>query len=153
MKLSEIKAIIAEFEKSTLTILELELNDVKIKLSKNKEATIENITGVQTAEVDGNANQIVNNNGTNSNNQLPQEGDLSKSIKSPLVGTFYDSASPTDKPFVKLGDKVTKGQTVCIIEAMKVMNEISANADGEIKAINFTNGQVVGFDDILFTVV
>ena len=84
MKLSEIKAIIAEFEKSTLTILELELNDVKIKLSKNKEATIENITGVQTAEVDGNANQIVNNNGTNSNNQLPQEGDLSKSIKSKI---------------------------------------------------------------------
>ena len=64
-------------------------------------------------------------------------------VKSPMVGTFYRSATPGSKPFVELGDAVEEGATLCIIEAMKLMNEIEADATGMIKAILVENGQPV----------
>ena len=64
-------------------------------------------------------------------------------VKSPMVGTFYRSASPGAKAFVEVGDTVKKGQPVCIIEAMKLMNEIESDADGVVKAILVENGQPV----------
>ena len=72
--------------------------------------------------------------------------------KSPMVGTFYRSASPGAKPFVEVGDAVKKGQTVCIIEAMKLMNEIEADADGIIKAILVENGQPVEYGEPLLII-
>ena len=72
--------------------------------------------------------------------------------KSPMVGTFYRSASPGAKPFVEVGDAVKKGQTVCIIEAMKLMNEIEADADGIIKAILVENGQPVEYGEPLVVI-
>ena len=72
--------------------------------------------------------------------------------KSPMVGTFYRAASPGAKPFVEVGDAVKKGQTVCIIEAMKLMNEIEADADGVIKAIMVENGQPVEYGEPLLII-
>jgi acetyl-CoA carboxylase biotin carboxyl carrier protein len=66
-------------------------------------------------------------------------------VKSPMVGTFYRSASPGAKPFVDVGDAVQEGDTLCIIEAMKLMNEIEADASGVVKAILADNGQPVEF--------
>ena len=66
-------------------------------------------------------------------------------VKSPMVGTFYRSASPGAKPFVDVGDSVQQGDTLCIIEAMKLMNEIESDASGVIKAILVDNGQPVEF--------
>jgi acetyl-CoA carboxylase biotin carboxyl carrier protein len=66
-------------------------------------------------------------------------------VKSPMVGTFYRSASPGAKPFVDVGDSVQEGDTLCIIEAMKLMNEIEADASGVVKAILVDNGQPVEF--------
>jgi acetyl-CoA carboxylase biotin carboxyl carrier protein len=71
-------------------------------------------------------------------------------IKSPMVGTFYRSASPGAKPFADVGDAVKTGQPVCIIEAMKIMNEIEADAEGRIKRILCENGQAVEFGQPLF---
>lgn len=73
-------------------------------------------------------------------------------IKSPMVGTFYRSASPGAKPFVDLGDAVKEGEPVCIIEAMKIMNEIESDADGKIVRILCENGQPVEFGQPLFQV-
>ena len=71
-------------------------------------------------------------------------------IKAPMVGTFYRSSSPDAKPFVEVGQTVKEGETVCIIEAMKLMNEIEADAAGAIKAILVENGQPVEYGQPLF---
>ena len=71
-------------------------------------------------------------------------------VKSPMVGTFYRAASPGSKPFVEVGDTVKEGDTLCIIEAMKLMNEIEADAAGVVKAILVENGQPVEFGQPLF---
>jgi acetyl-CoA carboxylase biotin carboxyl carrier protein len=73
-------------------------------------------------------------------------------VKSPMVGTFYRSASPGAEPFVEVGDTVEMGDALCIVEAMKLMNEIEADAAGTIKAILVENGQPVEFGQPLFVI-
>ena len=73
-------------------------------------------------------------------------------VKSPMVGTFYRSATPGSKAFVEVGDTVTEGATLCIIEAMKLMNEIEADKAGVVKAIPAENGQPVEFGQPLFII-
>jgi acetyl-CoA carboxylase biotin carboxyl carrier protein len=73
-------------------------------------------------------------------------------VKSPMVGTFYRSASPGAKPFVEVGDSVQQGDVLCIVEAMKLMNEIEADASGTIKAVIAENGQPVEFGQPLFII-
>jgi acetyl-CoA carboxylase biotin carboxyl carrier protein len=76
-----------------------------------------------------------------------QEGHV---VKAPMVGTFYRSPSPDAKPFVEVGQAVKEGETICIIEAMKLMNEIEADASGVVKAILVENGQPVEYGQPLF---
>ena len=73
-------------------------------------------------------------------------------VKSPIVGTFYRSAEPGAKPFASVGDTVRKGQVLCIIEAMKLMNEIDSEYDGEITSIYIENGQAVQYGERLFAI-
>jgi acetyl-CoA carboxylase biotin carboxyl carrier protein len=73
-------------------------------------------------------------------------------IKSPIVGTFYRSSEPGARAFVEVGDLVRKGQVLCIIEAMKLMNEIECDREGEIAAVYVENGQAVQFGDRLFAI-
>jgi acetyl-CoA carboxylase biotin carboxyl carrier protein len=73
-------------------------------------------------------------------------------VKSPIVGTFYRSAEPGAKPFVSVGDTVRKGQVLCIIEAMKLMNEIDSEYDGEVTSIYIENGQAVQYGERLFAI-
>lgn len=73
-------------------------------------------------------------------------------IKSPMVGTFYRASSPDASPFVEVGSRVKKGDTICIIEAMKMFNQIEAEVDGTIKAILVENGQPVEYDQPLFVI-
>ncbi|HHY96809.1 MAG TPA: acetyl-CoA carboxylase biotin carboxyl carrier protein [Acholeplasma sp.] len=146
MKINEIKSIIKDFEQSSLTVLELETDTVKLKLSKNKEQLLDVKESLETSVSIESPQQ-----------EFKKEEKVSvksdKVIKSPLVGTFYESRTPNGKPFVKIGDSVKKGQVVCIVEAMKIMNEITAPYDGVIDSVCFKNGDVVGFDDVLFVLV
>jgi len=80
----------------------------------------------------------------------PETGQEGPVVKAPMVGTFYRSPSPDAKPFVEVGQAVKEGDTVCIIEAMKLMNEIEADASGVIKAILVENGQPVEYGQPLF---
>ena len=73
-----------------------------------------------------------------------------REIKSPMVGVFYAAPSPDAKPFVEVGSRVKKGDVVCIVEAMKLMNEIAAEFDGEVVDICVRNGEVVEFGQTLF---
>ena len=80
----------------------------------------------------------------------PEPGQDGHVVKAPMVGTFYRSASPDAKPFVEVGQAVKEGDTICIIEAMKLMNEIEADASGVVKAILVENGQPVEYGQALF---
>lgn len=84
--------------------------------------------------------------------QLKVESDGAKEIKSPTVGVFYSSASPESEPFVQRGSQVKKGDVLCIIEAMKLMNEITSDVDGEVVDICIGNGQVVEYGQVLFRI-
>lgn len=74
------------------------------------------------------------------------------SVKSPIVGVFYAAPAENSDPYVNIGDKIKKGQTLCIVEAMKLMNEITSEEDGEILEICVSNGQVVEFGTELFRI-
>jgi acetyl-CoA carboxylase biotin carboxyl carrier protein len=79
-------------------------------------------------------------------------GKKTADIKSPMIGTFYRSGSPENPPFISVGDKVTKGQTVCIIEAMKLFNEIESEVSGTVVKVMVENAQPVEYDQVLFVV-
>lgn len=79
-------------------------------------------------------------------------GKKTADIKSPMIGTFYRSGSPENPPFVSVGDKVTKGQIVCIIEAMKLFNEIESEVSGTVVKVMVENAQPVEYDQVLFVV-
>ena len=80
----------------------------------------------------------------------PEPGQEGHVVKAPMVGTFYRSPSPDAKPFIEVGQAVKEGDTICIIEAMKLMNEIEADASGVVKAILVENGQPVEYGQPLF---
>ena len=82
--------------------------------------------------------------------EMDKETDNLVPIKSPMVGTFYRSPSPDAKPYVELNQMIAVGQVVCIVEAMKLMNEIEAEVEGEIVEIVATNGQPVEYGEVLF---
>ena len=75
-----------------------------------------------------------------------------KEVKSPMVGTFYSAPSPKDEPYVKVGDKVKKGDVLCVVEAMKLMNEIESEFDGEIVEICVKNEDMVEYGTTLFKI-
>ncbi len=139
MKLSEIQKMIKDFENSNLTELELTFEDTTIKLSKQQ--TLSQPSPVVTPSA-----PVYNQPQQDSNPSLS----LENTIMSPLVGTFYAASSPKSKPYVEVGSKVKKGDVLCLIEAMKIMNEITAPKDGTIVKTHVMNGQVVGIDDALF---
>lgn len=82
----------------------------------------------------------------------PDPASKGDTMKSPIVGTFYQAASPESDPFCKVGDAVKKGQTLCIIEAMKIMNEIEAEFSGTVREILVSDGTPVEFDQPLFII-
>lgn len=84
--------------------------------------------------------------------EKPQEEISGKKILAPMVGTFFTQPSPELPPFVKVGDKVKKGQTICIIEAMKLMNEIESEYDGEIVKVLMNNEEMVEFGQPMFVI-
>ena len=149
MDYNEIKNLINDIGKSNVDEVSLEFPDgIKISVKKNMAPTTqlikENITEVTQNNVKTETTTI--------NEVKKDEPDNYKIIKSPMVGTFYSKSAPTAEPFVKVGDKVKKGQTLCIIEAMKLMNEIEAECDGEIAEICVTDDNMVEFGEMLFKI-
>jgi acetyl-CoA carboxylase biotin carboxyl carrier protein len=140
MDFVQIQKIIKDFEKSNLSALELEFDNVKIKLVKGSNNSIEEIVLRQPAKV-----EVVEKNEVVAEPKGFQ-------VKSPLVGTFYAARSPKEEPLVKVGQSVSKGDTICIIEAMKIMNEITAPVSGTITEVHAKNGLAVGFDQLLVTI-
>jgi acetyl-CoA carboxylase biotin carboxyl carrier protein len=84
--------------------------------------------------------------------EAPRASSVLKEIKSPMVGTFYRAPEPGADPYVKVGTRITSGQTVCIIEAMKIMNEIEAEITGVVREVCVDDAQPVEFGQVLFRV-
>ena len=133
MNIKDIQTIINHFEKSSLMTLELETSDYKLKLSKNK--TEDRIIAKEEPK------PLVS--------EKPASSDKTP-VLAPLVGTFY--ASNDHGPLVSVGKKVSKGDVIGIIEAMKIFNEITAPTDGVITEIFASHGAVVGFHDVLMMI-
>ena len=126
-----------------LTEIEVEDGDRKIKVSRGVTAVAPAVPAVTVATPAAAPAQAA---------AEPAAPDTANAIRSPMVGTAYLSSEPGADPFVKVGDKVKKGQTLLIIEAMKVMNPISASADGTVQQILVENAQPVEFDQPLIVV-
>ncbi len=139
MNYKEIQLIIKNFEKSNMTQLELTTEGFSIKLSKLNEQTTKVITANNVKS------EVIS-----TEEALPKTNYFE--LKSPLVGTFYASSNPNAKPFVSVGDVVKEKQPLCIIEAMKIMNEITSPINGTIKEIKVKNGDAVGFDQVIMVI-
>ncbi len=142
MKFEEIKALVELVEESSITGLTIEEKDTKIKIEKGGVAIAAAPVAV-SAPVAAAAVPVA------APAAAAVEGDV---ITSPMVGTFYVSPSPDAPPFVTAGSNVSKGSKICIIEAMKIFNEIEAEFDCTILEILVEDGQVVEYDTPLFRV-
>lgn len=147
MDYKEIKRLMDDMGNSKLTAIDIEFPD-GIKISMKKENTTQKIEEVKTVEA---PTAQVNINAQNQTTIQPQIEDC-KTIKSPMVGTFYSKSSPSATPYVEVGKKVKKGDIVCIIEAMKLMNEIEADVDGEVIEVCVNDGDIVDYGKVLFKI-
>lgn len=156
---NQIKEIIKEIDSSSLRVFELECQDIKLKLSKNKENSIykDNKDYSKEEKISSYLNK-----------EISLEKEVAKEVtdevkedfneenynivKSPLVGAYYSASTPGGTPYVEVGSRVKKGDTLCIIEAMKVMNEITSEFDGEIVEVLRKDEDIVEFGMELFKI-
>jgi acetyl-CoA carboxylase biotin carboxyl carrier protein len=144
MKLEEIRFLAKIMEESGLTGLEVSSQDGKIRLEKRPPAPV---PAPLPAAASGGVPAAIQECGTA---RKTAEGPHYKEIKSPMVGVFYTAPTPESEPYVKVGSTVKKGDVLCVIEAMKLMNEINSDQDGEIAEICAENGSVVEYGQTLF---
>lgn len=145
MYIKEIKDMIGLMNDNNLTELEIEKEGVRIRLRKGPGGIERAVEFVQAAQnIAQTEKSAAGAEKTERKNTLD--------IKSPMVGTFYRAASPESPPYVNMGDSISPGQVICIIEAMKLMNEIKSEVKGKIVDIQVDNSEPVEFGQILFVV-
>ena len=137
MKLDFIKQIMSEFDQSNVTKMKVEIDYLIIELEKESEK-VEYVKPVEKEVIE--------------DKQIKQEQATGTAVKSPIVGVFYSASSPESEPYVTVGKNVKKGDIVCIIEAMKVMNEIKAPCDGTVTSILVENEALVEYDQALMVI-
>ncbi len=156
MELKKIKQLINLMKKNDINELEIEEPNFRIKLkTEQAKSTIPNISQIiPPYSIPQAVSVSLPEYNENSSQAMPaeQENKNQKSVKSPMVGTFYRSPGPDSPSFAKEGDIVKQGQTLCIIEAMKLMNEIESPYDGKIVSILVKNAQPVEYDELLFLI-
>lgn len=162
LEYNQIKELISAIDSSTLRVFELECQDIKLKLSKNDNNfnNEEKVSKISCSDEVKNVNNFTENTDSinrnidkdaNVNEVVSVEENLNI-VKSPLVGTYYSSSTPEGKPYVEVGTKVKKGDIICIVEAMKIMNEISSEFDGEIVEVLRRDEDIVEFGMPLFKI-
>lgn len=153
MNYDEIKKLLDDMGNSKVDELNIEFPEgIKISMKKNETIVKEIVKDVQAGSTPNiNINTAVGNEAKNTQ-ELSKEEENYKKVKSPMVGTFYSKPSPKAENFVKVGDKVKKGDVLCIVEAMKLMNEIESEYDGEIVKICVKDGEIVDYGKDLFLI-
>ena len=155
MNYEEIKKLIDDMGNAKIDELEIEFPEgMKISMKKNTEKEVVVANNMQSTQMPTSVPtiQVNTENNTNILKEQPNYEENYKIIKSPMVGTFYSRLAPNKDSFVKVGDTIKKGQVVCIVEAMKLMNEIESEFDGEIAEICIKDGDVVEYGMPLFKI-
>jgi acetyl-CoA carboxylase biotin carboxyl carrier protein len=147
MDLRKLKKLIDLVQESGIAELEITEGEEKVKIVKGGAVTMTAVPQVAIAAAPAAAVAAPAPAAAAAEPEPGQEGHV---VKAPMVGTFYRSPSPDAKAFVEVGQAVKEGDTICIIEAMKLMNEIEADASGVVKAILVENGQPVEYGQPLF---
>ena len=150
MEYKEIKQLMEDMENSSLSSLDISLPDgtkISIQKENNEEAKNYTVQSSKTVKIENNEKEeqkIFESKTSNNENK--------KIVKAPMVGTFYLKPSPTSEAYVEIGKTVKKGDTLCIIEAMKLMNEIESEFDGKIIEICVKDGETVEYGKPLFVI-
>ena len=150
----KLKEIIYILENSDVNEIEVNFWGRKYRVSKQASVVVQESSGLASKEATQNTVQS-NPNPVESENTLELDDNESfdgEDQLSPMPGTFYSAPTPEDEPFVSTGDVVKKGQVLCIIEAMKIMNEIESEFDGTIMKVNVNNGEPVEYNQPLFVI-
>ena len=145
MDIRKIKKLIEMLQESDLTEIEVGQGDESVRITRGGVA--------QTVSVAPSNNQVVQN-AAGIPQQINNQTELvsGQAIKSPIVGTFYRRPGPDKNPFIKVGDSVEVGDVLCIIEAMKMMNEIKSEYSGKVTSINAEDGDLIEFDQHIITI-
>lgn len=146
MKIDLIKQLITEFEDSKVFKMKVEIDDLKLELEKEATNQVAYVESIPDRDI---VQQPVEQKVKETKEIQEPKG---TQVSSPLVGTFYLASSPTSEPFVQVGSQVTQGQVLCIVEAMKVMNEIKSPVDGTVTSICVKNEETVEFGTVLMTI-
>lgn len=168
MNFKEIKELLMLIDNTKLEYVKLNTSDIELEVSKkvvgnielgtkntsvveNKENNIEKVSATNEE------NKIINTNDTLEDELAKEDvvefaGENLKEVKAPLIGTFYESPDPDSPAFVSVGDHVEKGDTLCIVEAMKLMNEIKSEFTGKVVEIKATNESMVEYGQTLFVI-
>ncbi|HET6463792.1 MAG TPA: acetyl-CoA carboxylase biotin carboxyl carrier protein [Candidatus Krumholzibacteria bacterium] len=153
MRKQEIEELIRLVEESKITELEVSHGRTRIRISKNGVAVP--VTHMTAAPSSGLPIHAAASREVEESEEAPAEDKLAsnlKQIKSPMVGTVYRAPAPGSEPFIDIGQPVAVGQTVCIVEAMKLMNEIGSDFSGVVRRVLVENGQPVEYGQPLFLV-
>ena len=142
MDIRKIKKLIEMLQESDLNEIEIQEGEDSVRISRGSTKPIE----VQSVPIESTKVDIL------SENNDAAENSSGSSIKSPIVGTFYRKPAPEKPPFVDIGSHVNAGDVVCIVEAMKMMNEIKSEFTGQVTAINVEDGSPVEFDQSLIVI-
>ena len=144
MDIRKIKTLIEMLEESNLNEIEVSQGDESVRISKGKDP----VDYIEKNQI----NTSISSQEEASINENETSKFVGNQVKAPLVGTFYRKPSPDSDPFVRVGDIVKKGQVLCIIEAMKMMNEIKSEFDGEVSSIEIEDGQPVEFGQTIIVI-
>ena len=147
MDVTKIESLARLMQETGLTALELSEGETTLKLERRQEVIAAPAAPAAVPAVAAGAQAL------GVTHEAPQPAKEGTLVLSPTVGVFYSAPSPDARPFVEVGDQVKKGDTLCIIEAMKLMNEIPAEVDGTVAEICVGNGQVVEYNQPLFRIV
>lgn len=145
MDINKVNELAKVMKDNGLSKLRIEESDFKISLER-EQTQIVPAPSLKPASPTGTADPQT----TGDTKDAPKEETGIITIKSPVVGVFYASPSPSDKAYAAVGDRIEKGDVLCIVEAMKLMNEINAECSGVIEEVCVGNGQVVEFDQPLY---
>ena len=144
MDIRKVKKLIELLEESGLSEIEITEGEDKVRISRQSTSSVNEVQVIPSQQV----NNIIDNEVVAENHH----NNSFHKILAPMIGTFYQSSEPDAKAFVKVGDPVSKGDTLCIIEAMKMMNKIECEIDGIIERIIAQNGDPVEYNQVLFLI-
>ena len=155
MDLRKVKSLIDLVSESDISELEISEGPDKVKIVKSPKGTNE-IPFVKGSDKDASEQPAIRTRHQDSHKENDHAnekiGKDDSVIRSPMVGTFYRAPSPNSKPFVEVGDYIEEGHTLCVVEAMKLMNEIPSDKSGTIREILVENGQPVEYGQLLFRI-